>query len=119
MENAKLNVKEIDYKDRSEFLRGLSVIIRKNNCRNIDGTTMFLTIGKYLGFEKGFCEKSLEHLMVNKYISEKPPVFSNEFIAESIIDEVTKIMSQTHPMSGTTVELLQLAANVNKVNFVI
>ena len=114
-----MNIKEIDYKDRSEFLRGLSVIIRKNNCENIDEKTMFLTIGKYFGFEKGFCEKSLQHLMVNKYISEKPPVFSTEFIAESIINEVTKIMSQTHPMSDTTVELLQLAANVNTVNFVI
>lgn len=113
-----MNVNEIDYKDRSEFLRGLAVIIRKNNCRNTDEKIMYLMIGKYLGFEEGFCKKSLEHLMINKYISEQPPVFSNEFIAESIINEVTKIMSQTHPISGTTVELLQLAGNVNKVGFV-
>lgn len=52
-----MNVKEITYKDRSEFLRGFSVIIRKNNYRNMDmptgqagEKTMFLMIGNYFGF---------------------------------------------------------------------
>lgn len=67
-----MKLDEIDYKDRSEFLSGFSIIIQKNNCGKLDKKTMFLTIGKYFGLEEEFCKKFLEHLMVNNYISKKP-----------------------------------------------
>ncbi len=114
----KMNITEITYKDRSEFLRGFAIIIRINNCGNLNEKTMFLTIGKNLGFEEVFCRESLETLMVNKYISEEPPVFSTEFIAKLFIKQVTILMLQAHSISDTTVEWLRLTANVNKVNFV-
>ena len=44
-----MELKEIAYKDRSEFLRGFAAIIRKNNCGNPDEKIMFLIIGKYFG----------------------------------------------------------------------
>jgi hypothetical protein len=112
-----MNIKEIDYKDRSEFLRGFATIIRKNNCNNIDGKSMFLFIGKSFGFEKEFCEKSLEHLMVNKYIPEEPAIFSTKPIAEFFIKDVNTIMSQTQSISEAAVTWLQLTANANKVDF--
>ena len=64
-----MEIKEIAYKDRSEFLRGFAAIIRKNNCGNPDEKIMFLIIGKYFGFEEEFCKESFEYLMRNKYIS--------------------------------------------------
>ena len=114
-----MELNEISYQDRSEFLRGFATMIRKNNCGNIDEKKMFLTIGKYFGFEEEFCEKSLELLLVNKYISEKPAVFSTKPIANFFIKDVTKIMSQTQSISVATVKWLQLTANANKVDFVI
>jgi len=112
-----MNLKEITYKDRSEFLRGFSVIIRKNKCGNVDERTMFLIIGKCFGFEEEFCEKSLELLLVNKYISEKPAVFSTKPIADFFINDVTKIMSQTQSMSNVALDWLKQTAKVNKVDF--
>lgn len=113
------NLDEITYKDRSEFLRGFCVVIRKNNYGNLDEKTMFSIIGKYFGFEEEFCKKSLEHLMVNKYISEKPVVFSTKPIAEFFINDVAKIMSQTQSITEAAVEWLQLTANANEVDLVI
>lgn len=114
-----MNVKEIDYKDRSEFLRGFATIIRKNNCKHPDEKIMFLIIGKYFGFEKEFCEYSLEHLMINKYILEEPAVFFAKPVAEFFVNDVAKIMLHTNSMSDVAKEWLQKTAEANKVDFVL
>lgn len=108
---------EIAYKDRSEFLRGFSIIIRKNNSGHPDERTMFSVIGKYFGFDKEFCEKSFEFLMTNKNISEKPAVFTSKPVAEFFIKDVTKIMSHTNSMTNASKEWLNQTAEVNKVDF--
>ena len=113
------NLDEITYKDRSEFLRGFATIIRKNNCGNPDEKTMFTVIGKYFGFEEKFCEKTAEHLLVNKYISEHPAVFSTKPVAEFFINDVIKIMSHTNSMTKLAKEWLRETAEVNRVDFII
>ncbi|HAB54612.1 MAG: hypothetical protein A2315_07240 [Ignavibacteria bacterium RIFOXYB2_FULL_35_12] len=115
----KMNIDDITYKDRSEFLRGFATIIRKNNCSNQDEKTMFSIIGKYFGFEEGFCQKSFEHLMENKYISEMPSVFSNELIAQFFIRDAMNIMAQTQSMSDTALKWLKQTVNANKIDFVV
>lgn len=126
-----MKLKEITYKDRSEFLRGFATIIRKNNYGNADlpttpdggqagqagEKTMFLTIGNYFGFEKEFCEEALERLFVNKYISEHPAVFSNKPIAEFFISDVAKIMLHTNSMTDASKEWLLKTAEANNVGF--
>lgn len=112
-----MKLKEINYKDRSEFLRGFATIIRKNNCGNADEKTMFSVVGKYFGFEKEFCEEAVEQLLVNKYISEHPAVFSNKPVAEFFVSDVAKIMLHTNSMSEASKEWLRKTAEANKVDF--
>lgn len=114
-----MKLNEITYKDRSEFLRGFATIIIKNNCNNVDEKTMFSVIGKYFGFEKEFCEEAVNNLLINKYISENPAIFSNKFVAEFFITDVSKIMSHTNSLSDDAKEWLRLTAEANKVDFVI
>lgn len=112
-----MKLKEITYKDRSEFLRGFATIIRKNNCNNVDEKTMFSVIGNYFGFEKEFCEKAAEHLLINKYILEHPAVFSNKPVAEFFITDVSKIMSHANSLSDDAKEWLRKTIEVNKIDF--
>lgn len=112
-----MKLNEITYKDRSEFLRGFSIIIRKNDSGHNDEKTMFLSIGKYFGFEKEFCEYSLEHLMINKYIPEDPAIFSAKPVAEFFVNDVVKIMLHTNSMSDIAKEWLKKTAEANKVEF--
>src|SRR5690606_3658863 len=98
----KMDLNEINYKDRSEFLRGFATIIRKNSCGNLDEKNMFLIIGKYFGFEKEFCEYAAEHLLANKYISEHPAIFSNKSLADFFIRDVSKIMLHTNSMTESS-----------------
>lgn len=114
-----VDLNELTYKDRSEFLRGFSVIMRKNNCSNVDEMTMFSIIGKSLGFEKEFCDISLEHLGINKYISEKPAVFTDKQIAEFFINDITKLLFHSNSMSDAVVEWLRQTAKANEVDFII
>jgi hypothetical protein len=116
---------EITYKDRSEFLRGYATVIRKNNCghkdlsvKNADEKTMFLIIGKHFGFEKEFCENSIEHLLINKYISDNPAVFSTKSAAEFFITDVAKIMLHTNSITEASKDWLQKTAEANKIDFV-
>lgn len=112
-----MDINEINYKDRSEFLRGFATIIRKNSCGNLDGKNMFLIIGRYFGFEKEFCEYAAEHLLANKYISEHPAIFSNKSLAEFFISDVSKIMLHTNSMSNDAKQWLLKTAEVNEVEF--
>lgn len=112
-----MKLKEITYKDRSEFLRGFATIIRKNNCGHKDEKVMFLSIGKYFGFEKEFCENAVEHLMINKYLPEHPAVFSTKPLAEFFVSDVAKIMLHTNSMTDASKEWLLKTAEANNVGF--
>lgn len=114
-----MNVKEIAYRDRSEFLRGFAIIIRKNNCVNTDEKTMFSIIGKYFGFEEEFCKESFEHITTNKYISEEPAVFSTLSAAEFFINDVAKIMQHTNLITDAAKEWMRKTAEANQVHIVI
>lgn len=114
-----MNINEIPYKDRSEFLRGFSVIMRKNNLNSDDEKIMFSVIGKFFDFNSDFCKESLENLMINKHLSDEPSVFSNEQIADFFIKDVTKMFSHTKAISNPAIEWLQATAKVNNVDFTV
>jgi hypothetical protein len=84
---------KISLLDRSLYLKGLMLLIRKD--RKIDAAekTMALRIGKILGFEKKFCENVIEELMDNKYIVDVPPRFSAPDIAKCFIKDGFKLSS--------------------------
>jgi hypothetical protein len=82
---------KISLLDRSLYLKGLMLLIRKD--RKIDATerTMAIRVGKILGFEKNFCENVIEELMDNKYIVDVPPHFSTPDIAGCFIRDGLKL----------------------------
>lgn len=108
-----MDIKNLAYKDRSEYLRGFSVIMRKNKSNTNNERIMFSIIGNYFGFSGEFCKESLENLMRNKYLSEEPSLFSNTEVADFFIGDVIKIMDQTKSMSSEAIEWLQHTILVN------
>lgn len=103
----------LTFKDRSEFLRGFLVLIRKDKVVCPNERTMALIIGKHFGFAEDFCLEAVEHLVENEFLSEDPPVFSSSEIAEYFIKECYRIMEQIHYVNES--ELIWLA-HVAKVN---
>jgi hypothetical protein len=82
---------KISLLDRSLYLKGLLLLIRKD--RRIDAAerTMAMRIGKILGFEKKFSEKVIGELLGNKYIVDLSPHFSTPDIARCFIKDGFKL----------------------------
>lgn len=74
------------YLDRSNYFRGLLLLVKKNNKVNIDEVNMIMRIGKRLGFAYDFCKGALKDILDNKYIVDVPPKFSNKGIAHGFIE---------------------------------
>ncbi|MBU0559795.1 MAG: hypothetical protein KKG93_09510 [Bacteroidetes bacterium] len=104
---------EISYKDRSEFLRGFLILIRKDKIITIEERTMALIIGNYLGFAKDFCTESLDNLLKNEYISEEPPLFSNSIIANYFVRESFRIVDQIHILGEKEIRWITKTAKDN------
>lgn len=77
--------------DRSLYLKGLMLLIRKDQKIDAAERTMAVRIGKMLGFEKEFCENVIEEIMDNKYIVDLPPRFSAPDIARCFIKDGLKL----------------------------
>ncbi len=82
---------ELTVLDRSNYLKGLLILIGKD--KNISETerNTFLQLSKLLGFNKTFCEDAINELLENQYIIEEPPIFSNLDIAKAFIKDGMRI----------------------------
>ncbi len=75
------------YLDRSNYFRGLLLLVRKSCKVGLEETSMMMGIGKRLGFAYDFCQGALKDVLINEYISDKPPIFSNKGVANDFIKE--------------------------------
>ena len=75
----------ISLMDRSNYFRGLLLLIRKDQTITEPENNMLLQIGKALGFDREFCEHAIHEILDNKYIEDEPPVFQNQALAEKFI----------------------------------
>jgi hypothetical protein len=82
---------KISLLDRSLYLKGMMLLIRKDREISPEEKNMALQIGKILGFEEKFCENVIKELMDNKYIIDVPPHFSTPDIAGCFIRDGLKL----------------------------
>ena len=80
---------------------------------------MFSDIGKYLGFEKEFCEKSFVHILENKHISEDSVFFTNKVLAGFFISDIMKLVNQTEFEITRINEWLKQTAELNNADITI
>lgn len=111
----KIISKEIPHKDRSEFLRGFLILIRKDEVICKYERNMAMIIGKYFGFEEKFCEEALDNLLENEYISDEPPVFSSPEIAEFFVKETFRIINQIHSLQQDEIHWLFKTMEINEI----
>ncbi len=111
----KIVPKEIPYKDRSEFLRGFLILMKQNKNVSEYEREMAMVIGKYFGFDKEFCKDSINSILENEYISDEPPLFSDNKIAEYFVTESCNILKQLHRLTDKELNWLWKTADINKL----
>ena len=82
---------EFSFLDKSNYLKGLLVIARKDNKLTEPEKKIIRNIAIKLGFATDFYEDTLKSLLANKYIHEDPFKFSHNRIAESFICDGLKL----------------------------
>jgi hypothetical protein len=112
----KEDIMELTQLDKSSYLKGLLIIVKKDE-RLTDFEKKFLkNIASKLGFASDFYESTIRSLLANKYIPENPIKFSEKTIAESFITDGIKLALKDNKLSDKELEWLMLTASENELS---
>lgn len=78
---------EMTWLDRSNYFRGLLLLVRQNNKVSKEEVSMIMRIGEGLGFAYDFCKEALKDILENEHIVDEPPKFSNKVVAQEFVKE--------------------------------
>lgn len=95
-----INPLKISKLDASNYLKGLMLLIRKDKQVTESEYILLKRIGKSLGFEPEFCENTINEILINNYVEDTPPVFTDKELAVKFIkDGLTIVFSDNiiHP----------------------
>jgi hypothetical protein len=76
---------EITLKDRSLYFKGLLLLICRDRVIRDSEKDLLMAVGRSFDYETVFCETTIRDALVNPYLMDDPPKFSNSHIAESFI----------------------------------
>jgi hypothetical protein len=99
--------------DKSNYLRGLLIFILKDKNVWDHEMSLFLDEGKSLGFNKEFCEDSINNLILNSYIDIEPPVFFDKAVAKKLINKGIQIISDDKKVHPDKLAFLEAVAKKN------
>ena len=104
---------KISLTDRSLYLKGLMLLIRKDREIRDEEKNIVMSIGKILGFDAKFCEDTIKDVLTNKYIVDEPPRFSKTRIAKCFIRDGLRVSRVDEQMHETELGWLGAVAKEN------
>ncbi len=104
---------EISVLDKSNYLKGLLIIAKKDNQLAEQEKKIIRQFAVKLGFAHDFYEDTLKSLLSNKYISEEPIIFSDKKIAESFITDGLTLANSDNSVVGVEIDYIRSIATAN------
>ncbi len=102
--------------DKSNYLKGLLVIAKKDNQLTETEKNIIRKIANKLGFATEFYEETLKSLIGNKYIVEDPIIFSSATVAESFISDGLKLVLSDINDHSEEILWLRSTAEINGID---
>ena len=102
--------------DKSNYLKGLLIIARKDNQLAESEKNILKNIAQRLGFASDFYDETIKNLLLNKHISDEPIKFSNEKIATSFISDGLKLAFSDKKIHGDEIAWLKTTAFKNSLD---
>ncbi|HET55143.1 MAG TPA: hypothetical protein ENN33_07985 [Ignavibacteria bacterium] len=102
--------------DKSNYFRGLLIVIRKNKTVTESASRTVKRIAAVLDFNQDFVDVSLKNLLVNEYIVEEPPKFSDCLIAEIFIKDAINLALSDGILSLLQIQWLMNTAQKNNLS---
>jgi len=101
--------------DKSNYLKGLLIIARKDNQLAESEKKIIRKLADKLGFASDFYEETMQSLLANKYIIEDPIKFTDNKIAESFISDGLKLALSDNKVTDIEIGWLKNTALVNGI----
>ena len=102
--------------DRSLYLKGLMLLIRKEGEIRDEEKKMMLGVEETLGFDKRFCEDTIKEILRNKYVVDEPPCFSSPDIARCFVRDGLRLSLASGEMPESELRWLRAVAQANSVD---
>ncbi len=107
---------EMNQIDKSNFFRGLLLLVSKDNKISQSEKEIILSIGKRFGYSTDYCLQSVNEILVNKYVSHKPPKFTEKATAEQFINLSIQIAVLDYNLHIEEIHWIIDTATVNHID---
>ena len=102
--------------DRSNYFRGLLLLVGKNGEITTRGQWIIKKIAKILNYDQEFVDNALDVLFENTYISKKPPEFSIPDFAKAFVKDGLKTAFTDSTIHLDKIQWLRLTASKNNIS---
>ena len=102
--------------DKSNYLKGLLILARKDNNVSDIQRSLILKAGKQLGFSSSFCEEIVNTLLHNDCLNDDPIRFENYAVAQSFISDGIKLTCTGKEIIEAELNWLRKLAEINSIN---
>jgi hypothetical protein len=110
------NIMDISVIDRSNYFKGLLLLIRKDRRITDSEIRLIKYVGKALGFEREFCKKAIHDILENNSIEDAPPEFSTKELAIKFIKDGFTIAFSDYEFHPFEKEWLRSVAKKNGID---
>lgn len=101
--------------DRGNYLRGLLILISKDNAVHEHEKEIFLDEGTSMGYEKGYLDSSLNSVLKNRYILKTPPIFHDKNYAIKLVEKGISIINKDKTLHPYKVVFLKSIVHLNNL----
>jgi hypothetical protein len=77
--------------NRSNYYKGLLVLSRRDRIVDTREKDLLLQIGGILGFDRRFCEATIDELLLNTHLTREPVIFSDEHLRECFFRDALRV----------------------------
>lgn len=107
---------EFNFQDKGNYLRGLLILIGKDNIIDDAEREKTLEIGNRLGFDPKFCNDAVSEFLDNEYISDLPPIFSSTILAKGFLTDAINLSLVDQELHTEELIWLKNVAKKNKID---
>lgn len=98
---------------KSHYYKGLLVLLRRDRIVDNREKDLMLQIGEILGFDRRFCEATINELLSNANITRDPVLFSDSTIKECFLRDAVRLALIDGNLHPSELRWLRRVAQVN------
>ena len=107
---------EISAQDRGKYLRGMLLLIGKDQQVLEHEKSWFFELTKILGYDKEFCKCVLRELPENEFLESSPPRFDDQDIAKAFIVDGIHLAYADREMAPSELLWINSIAETNRID---